>query len=332
MPTVLLSTIVSSLLSMLACTVLAIPLSAVDTYDPLRVPADAAPAEFRFTITLPDSKRAVPVRVLLSATSEPRPVVLFSHGLGGSCEGNDHFAHWAVRGYVVIYLQHPGSDTSVWMGLPRAKAAAALREAASAENFLLRAHDVRAVLDAAEHWQTTAGHPLAGRLDLTRVGMSGHSFGAVTTQAVAGQRFAGHAFADPRIRAAVALSPSPPHDGSDPATAFAAVTLPWLLMTGTLDQSQIGNITAADRLRVYPALPPGAAYELVLDRATHAAFTDRDMPGDRQPRNPQHHRAIIAISTAFWDAYLRADPLARAWLDGDGPRSVLADADRWQRK
>jgi len=29
---------------------------------------------------------------------------------------------------------------------------------------------------------------------------------------------------------------------------------------------------------------------------------------------------------------LRQDPAARRWLDGDGPRSVLENGDRWQSK
>ncbi|MFM8735520.1 MAG: hypothetical protein ACKOC8_10035 [Pirellulales bacterium] len=55
-------------------------------------------------------------------------------------------------------------------------------------------------------------------------------------------------------------------------------------------------------------------------------------PGDRGPRNPDHHRAILALSTAFWDAFLRGDAAARTWLDGDGLRAVLDTADRWQHK
>ncbi|NLC82242.1 MAG: dienelactone hydrolase, partial [Lentisphaerae bacterium] len=47
---------------------------------------------------------------------------------------------------------------------------------------------------------------------------------------------------------------------------------------------------------------------------------------------PNHHRAILALSTAFWDTHLRGDDAARAWLTGDGPRSVLEKNDRWQRK
>jgi hypothetical protein len=98
------------------------------------------------------------------------------------------------------------------------------------------------------------------------------------------------------------------------------------------DVAPIGGATLESRLAVFPALPPGSKYELVLDGAEHSAFTDRALPGDALPRDPNHHRAILALSTAFWDAFLRGDESARRWLDGDGPRSVLELADRWRRK
>jgi len=41
---------------------------------------------------------------------------------------------------------------------------------------------------------------------------------------------------------------------------------------------------------------------------------------------------ILALSTAFWDAYLRGDAAAKAWLDGEGTHSVLEKEDRWQIK
>ncbi len=162
--------------------------------------------------------------------------------------------------------------------------------------------------------------------------MSGHSFGALTTQAVSGQTFRGsRSFTDRRIKAAIAFSPSAPRR-ADPATAFGSVAIPWLLMTGTKDVAVIGEADLASRLAVFPALPSGARYELVLENAEHSAFSDRALPGDREQRNPNHHRAILALSTAFWDAILRDDPAARAWLDGAGPRSVLEAGDRWQVK
>jgi hypothetical protein len=38
------------------------------------------------------------------------------------------------------------------------------------------------------------------------------------------------------------------------------------------------------------------------------------------------------VTTAFWDAYVREDPAARKWLDGEEVRGVLEAKDRWQRK
>jgi predicted dienelactone hydrolase len=164
--------------------------------------------------------------------------------------------------------------------------------------------------------------------------MSGHSFGAVTTQGVSGQRTAlgASSFTDTRIKAALAMSPSSPRSGGDPKRAFGGVTIPWLLMTGTKDVGLVGGADVASRLAVFPALPPGGKYELVLNGAEHSAFSDRALPGDKEKRNPNHHRVILALGTAFWDAWLREDAEARAWLDGAGPSSVLEKQDRWQKK
>ena len=70
----------------------------------------------------------------------------------------------------------------------------------------------------------------------------------------------------------------------------------------------------------------------MLDQAEHSAFTERALTGEKASRNPNHHRVILALSTAFWDAYLNEDRPAREWLDGTGPRGVMEAADQWQRK
>ena len=311
-----------ALLVLLAGTVLAAP------YDPMARPAKA-PAHLDMTVHDGPRDRDLPVRVYLPAGKGPHPVILNSHGLGGSREGSTFLGeHWAARGYVAVFMQHPGSDASVWEDEAADERLDALKDAANLKNFLARVKDVPAVLDWLAARNREASHPLRGLLDMERVGMAGHSFGAVTTQAVTGEVFAGgRSFAEPRIRAAVIMSPSSPRRGSA-KTAFARVPVPWLLMTGTRDVAPIGAADLASRLAVYPALPPGNKYELVLDGAQHSAFTDRT----GQERNPNHHRAILALSTAFWDAFLRRDPAARAWLDGAGARSVLEPKDRWQHE
>jgi predicted dienelactone hydrolase len=305
-----------------------------EAYDPLAVPSTGPPRVLDLTIDDAERKRDIPIRVYLPPVESSAPVILFSHGLGGSREGNRYLGeHWAARGYAAIFLQHPGSDTGVWADKPVRQRMNAMREAANGRNFLLRVRDVSAVLDQLDRWTGMRGHALAGRLSLAKVGMSGHSFGALTTQAVSGQTTKrGTAWlGDPRIAAALAMSPSSPR-WATPGQAFGKVSIPWMLMTGTNDTAPIGGIDMESRLAVFPALPPGGKYELVLYGAAHSAFADRSLPGDREPRNPHRHRAILALSTAFWDSYLRDDPAARAWLDGDGPRTVLESRDRWETK
>jgi len=304
-------------------------------YDPMATPAGVTPATLDLAVHDDARQRGIPIRVYLPPSAARAPVVLFSHGLGGTREGSAYLGlHWAARGYVAVFVQHPGSDAAVWQDVPPAERMAAMRPAANPENFLLRVRDVSAVIDQLARWDGTPSNPLVRRLDLKHVGMSGHSFGAVTTQAVSGQTLAtgGRSYTDARIKAAIAFSPGAPRRGGDPTAAFGGVTIPWMLMTGTLDVAPIGDADLASRLAVFPALPPGGKYELVLDGAEHSAFTDRALPGDAAPRNPNHHRVILALSTAFWDAWLRDDAAARKWLDGSGPSTVLEPGDRWRRK
>ena len=50
----------------------------------------------------------------------------------------------------------------------------------------------------------------------------------------------------------------------------------------------------------------------------------------RGAASADHHRTILALSTAFWDTYLRGDAAARAWLQGDGAKAAVAAKDIWQ--
>jgi predicted dienelactone hydrolase len=304
-------------------------------YDPLSLPTEKLATPLDMVVKDSARSREIPLRIFLPADKSPAPVILFSHGLGGSREGSPYLGeHWSARGYVVVYLQHPGSDDSVWKNMPASERMAAMQQAAGIDNFLLRVKDVPAVLDQLDRWNKADGNELKGRLDMAHVGMSGHSFGAVTTQAVSGERFplSGISLTDKRIKAAIAFSPSAPRRGVDPKQAFGEVKIPWLLMTGTKDVAPIGEADAKSRRSIFPALPASDKFELVLNNAEHSAFADRALPGDHEKRNPNHHRVILTLSTAFWDAYLLHNDQAKAWLEGDGPKSVLEAADEWQKK
>ena len=47
---------------------------------------------------------------------------------------------------------------------------------------------------------------------------------------------------------------------------------------------------------------------------------------------PNHHRVMLALSTAFWYTYLRDDVSAKKWLNGDGPESLLEKGDKLRKK
>ncbi len=284
--------------------------------------------------------RKVPLKVYLPKQKTPAPVVLFSHGLGGSREGFKHGGeHFARRGYVAVFLQHPGSDESVWKNSGVGKRMTAMREAANGQNLILRVQDVKAVIDALERIErgdtgvSAQAQVLRQRMDLKHIGMSGHSFGAVTTQMVSGQSPAipNQQPTDPRISAAVVLSPSSPRIGQ-PERSFGKVSIPWMLMTGTEDSSPIGDQTPESRLKVFPALPEGKKYQVVFHGGTHAFLGERASVLAINEEPSSHARATVALATAFWDATLSGNEEAQRWLDGDGPRGVLAPKDVWQKK
>ena len=105
-------------------------------YDPLAVDPGFRAESQDLTVHDAARNRDIPVRIYLPVNEKPEPVVLFSHGLGGSRAGSKFLGeHWAARGYVAVFVQHPGSDDAVWKEAAPEERMAALREAASLENF-----------------------------------------------------------------------------------------------------------------------------------------------------------------------------------------------------
>ena len=299
-------------------------------------PDDLPANELLFEPTDSARNRVVPVKVYLPADlKSPAPVILFSHGLGGSRMNSVYLGrHWSEQGYVCVFMQHPGSDESVWKEAQLGERKSAMEGAASLKSMLDRLDDVPFVIDQLELWNADEKHPAFAKLDLEHIGMCGHSFGAVTTQAMMGQKFRGdRSVADPRLDAFFAMSPSEPRGGTS-AAAFGEIEKPVLTMTGTRDENPISpNSLSATRREVYKALPAGDKYELVLEGAEHSAFSDA---GDRAAKRiAHHHPAIQKISTMFWDAYLKHDPAAKQWLQSEQPKTengVLVEEDIWAWK
>ena len=248
--------------------------------------------------------RVVPLKIYLPELKDPFPVVLFSHGLGGSRENNKYLGlHWAEDGFVGVFLQHAGSDAEVWKSAKPGQRMSALKAAASAQSSKDRIADVSYVLDQLGIWNKEKGHILEGKLNLEKVGMSGHSFGAVTTMAVAGRKFPfSQSYPEERIDAFFAMSPQS-GKGLPASKAFGHLEKPILCMSGTKDGSPIDpGLNPESRKDVYAAMPHGDKYQLILDGGEHFAFGDQDGRSSRN-RNPKHHPAIQQISVQFWNAY-----------------------------
>lgn len=278
--------------------------------------------------------RTVPVKVYLPTAKLPQAVVIFSHGLGGSRENSAYLGeHWAAHGYVAVFVQHAGSDEAVWKGVEPSQRLETLKKAANLKAAVDRYLDIPFVLDQLQKWNAESSHPLAGRLDLEHIGLCGHSFGAVTTQALMGQRFAANrSFLDPRLDAFFAMSPSAAR-GIPSEKAFGHISAPVLCMTGTEDDSPVQpQVTPESRREVYAALPAGDKYQLVFEGGDHFAFSDTGFFDEK--RKPHHHAAIQKISTRFWDAYLKGDAEAKDRLQSEALRTEagLVEKDVWKWK
>ena len=259
------------------------------------------------------------------------PLVLFSHGLGGSIDAGAVFAQcWADAGVAVLHMQHPGSDIRV-----ARQGVSALRAAASPAQLVARARDVRFVIDEIVRRHSAGTGPWP-QVRLDAIGMGGHSFGSHTVFAVAGQHYPGDiTLIDTRIQSFAALSPSLPP--GDARSALRDLTRPMLCLTGTLDGEVLANgATPERRAAVYDFVPAKHKAGLVLDGADHMTFAGQTgprfenfmtRPAVAREQQARHHSILCALTTHWWRAHLLQDASARQRLvEPEG----LGAADRWQ--
>ena len=89
------------------------------SYDPLAVSTAAAPKIVDLTVHDAARDRDIPLRVYLPTNTAPAPVSCSATAWAAAREGSAFLGeHWAARGYVAVFLQHPGSDESVWKDKP----------------------------------------------------------------------------------------------------------------------------------------------------------------------------------------------------------------------
>ena len=100
-----------------------------------------------------------------------------------------------------------------------------------------------------------------------------------------------------------------------------------MVVTGTKDPG-VKNQDASWRLDAYQLSPPGDKYAVFIEGASHLTLTGLSAePGAAAPKAgkkgaPETEVVIFqdvkAATLAFWEAYLKGDASARAFLAGEG--------------
>ena len=221
----------------------------------------------------------------LDVSGGPYPLLMFSHGSCGYPNQSTFLtALLASRGFIVVAPPHPGNTIYEILrcGTPRAQAA----------SFIERPQDILFALDEMLAAGQDSGSPFFGAIDENRLGMSGHSFGGLTTYLTVPL--------EPRFKVAVPLA----------AAVFGSpvLTIPSLNMFGQIDS--FVNLPAI-RTAYENALAP--KYLVEIANAGHFAFSNGCFPGpDCAPpvtlTQDEAHDAVLRWVVPFLEEYLAGDP------------------------
>ncbi|MAE50848.1 MAG: hypothetical protein CMH27_03460 [Micavibrio sp.] len=286
--------------------------------------------------------RIVPFKIYhpVEHNQKTLPIIIWSHGYGGNHNGAGFISRFlASHGYVVCHLTHHGTDSSLWEGKDGHPWDILRKAKVSRHTTLNRFYDLPFFLDQLKPW--AAEHTDPGQyMDFDHIGMSGHSFGALSTQVAAGQMFADadHKITrmlEPRIKAGILYSPVPVADhlldkivDLNDINIYESIEIPLLHMTGTDDDAPIGGADYTHRLAVYEKTGHSEKYLLIKHGADHMVYNGTRGKLDKNPNREKHEQIIKVMALAFWDAQLKDNPEAQKWLLGDGVLDYLGqDAD-----
>jgi len=257
--------------------------------------------------------REVPVKIYYpKSDKEIFPIIIFSHGLGGSRDGYEYLGqYWASHGYVSVHIQHKGSDIYVWKNSknPYQDMKKAIK---NVNNFINRPKDVSFAIDRMEK-MNNENTLLKEKLDMKKIGVAGHSFGAFTALASSGRVLISPFgkkinLSDPRIKACIAMS-SPAQSVKRDRKSYANFSLPCFHMTGTLDDSPISNTKADARRIPFDCINKGDQYLVIFKDGDHMIFSDTKLLGDKRKNDALFHDLIQISSTASGMLISRMNPM-----------------------
>lgn len=284
------------------------------------------------TLKNPKTGRSIKLRVRLPEAQVPTGLILYSPGLGsGVSNGQAWCEAWRQAGYLVVTLAHPVTDDSLWRTSDKQSFKTNMQLALAGPQYGLRVSDCSFALD-----HCLQSSLLKPYIDPDRIGLAGHSYGALTAQTIAGQPLGANSMRDPRIKAVIAFSPGA--TSPERAKSMSKVEIPFFCITGDRDQFvtfkkdadaiQLG-VSLANRESVFAHLPAGKKLQLKFRDADHMSFAGEAVDPKRFSRDikvtEQGNRVlwgrVSEMTTAFWAYYLAAEG-----------RSVPATKDAFEEK
>jgi len=281
------------------------------------------------------------------------PLVVFSHGAGGSRAAfPDLTAHWASHGYIVVLPTHADSiELRRRKGEDLSHLARDLNSLVRDVRPLDRLADVIFLLDSVGTLEARIpglrGKEGSGRVDRDRIGMAGHSAGALTSQMAVGVKVRGvspdamleaRSVGDPRIDAGILISGQGTPNRMFTDQSWNELSKPLLVLTGSKDYAAISSETPASRREPFEKAKPGDKYLVFIEGATHSSYQgkgpalrlDRGQPSDTELRMITN--VTSAATLAFLDLYLKDDPAAHAYLRSDTLAAFSGKKATLQRK
>lgn len=290
------------------------------------------------------------VRIYYPQGQGAYPVIIFSHGAGGSQDvGPELLGFWASHGYVVIAPTHADSIRLRREQGQKTGMGDILREfGTDADLRISRVKDDSLIIDSLPGLAKLAPE-LAGKIDAKHIGVGGHSAGAMTAMLIGGTTEdmpangpggpETAALRDTRVSCILVLSGQgiTPNWSCFDEHSWDALSIPMMVMTGSLDESSRTGQTTASRCDPYKYAPAGGKYLLFITGAAHMSFTGKaagkegsgngrlidSLLGARsldtlQDFDQQAIFTDVQISSlAFWDAYLKGNLAAVKWLQSD---------------
>ncbi|MCG3137792.1 MAG: hypothetical protein HJJLKODD_01642 [Phycisphaerae bacterium] len=258
-------------------------------------------------VVLYDAERdkELALRVSYPVEAGSYPLIIFSHGKGGSKSMYQPLVkYWVSNGYVVIQPNHSDS-----IAIP-------VEERADEEEWYTRPEDCSFILDSLAEIYLQVPE-VVGQIDESHIAVGGHSFGAHTSQLLGGvdPRGDDYYFVDARFQATLLISPQG-LSGLMGRTSWDEYHTPMMVVTGTQDYGQEGQ---SWRWRLHPYLfsPEGDKYLAVIKGADHGFGGIVGLPNPNWPPNEDHVTYVRSASLAFWDTYLKDNAVAREYLVTD---------------